>query len=236
MKTAWTTLAVFAVALTHASSAVRSGDEQPLTLDVEALRSAYEQHVATLGCETLEADHPKIVRDLRSGQQDRESIACRMLAHCRDPRAIPWLVPLLDGASGSTRAWAGSAISCIVSECALMRRDPEQLGRIALQPRRPGDPDLRPFTWLAVKMMRAPEAANLRSYGADVARYVEARELAPDLRKLLDSRHPAVRNAAVFALQGLGFEVDEAAVLGPLHPIPRNVAPPEVPGNVAPAK
>ncbi|HYT89953.1 MAG TPA: hypothetical protein VEL76_14700, partial [Gemmataceae bacterium] len=70
------------------------------------------------------------------------------------------------------------------------------------------DLDLRPLAWLVVRMLNRPDDGNTHAYAAVLIRYLELREFTPELRQLLQSRHPAVRDKAKWALAELAGPQD----------------------------
>jgi hypothetical protein len=181
---------------------VRAADDQT------ALKAKYDEFVRSLDHERVAKDYPKAVRNLRSDDPKKQGVGLATLAATEEPAVIPWVVPLLDSASPDVRLRAGLALARLVEADALKRRDPAVGDRVVLKPRGPGDPDLRPLAWAVRTMLRQPDDGNTHAYAASMVRYLELPAFAGDLRRLLQSRHPAVSAAARSALEGLGLPVD----------------------------
>jgi hypothetical protein len=168
--------------------------------DEAQLQRAYFAWVAELNTARVATDYGKAVRDLVSGEPSRQKAGLQTLSAAEEVEVVPWLVLFLD--SPDLRPWAASALDQVISRVALKRRDPKA-NDVVLLPRRPSDPDLKPLTWIALRLLRMP---GVLGNGATIARYVEARELEAELRAALGSRHPAESNHAWFALDALGFK------------------------------
>ncbi len=174
------------------------------------IKSRYDQFLLELDYVAVATDYPKVIKDLLSGNSDRQITAVKMLSESADPRVIPWLVPFLDAEDSSLRIWAGCSIYKVIASWAYKRRDLSQLDRTVLLPLRDGEMDLRAYAWIALKMFRKPDDGNTHAYAARITRYLEVKEFEDKLRRCLNSRHPAVSNRAKWALQALGFDVDDA--------------------------
>jgi len=180
----------------------------PPKYDEADLKKRYDALLIELDYVKVAADHPKVIKDLLSGDSAKQVTAVKMLGEAGDPTVIPWLVPFLDSEDTSLRIWAGSSIDKVIATCALKRRDFTRPDQVILQPRGDGEMDLRPFAWIALKMFRKPDDGNTHAYAASVIRYLEVREFEDELRRCLQSRHPAVLEKAKWALQSLGFKSD----------------------------
>jgi hypothetical protein len=55
-------------------------------------------------------------------------------------------------------------------------------------------------------MFHQPDDGNIHAHAASITRYLEAKELEDELRRCLQSRHPAVSDKAKWALESLGFQ------------------------------
>jgi hypothetical protein len=58
-------------------------------------------------------------------------------------------------------------------------------------------------------MFRKPDDGNTHAYAASITRYLEVKEFEDELRRCLNSKHPAVSQKAKWALESLGFEVGD---------------------------
>lgn len=125
-----------------------------------------------------------------------------------DTRVIPWLVPFLDSENQELAVWSGAAIERIISTVALKRRDFSVPDKVVLRPPMKGDSELRPFAWLALKMLQKPDDGNFRAYALSILRYLEMREFVEDFRRGTWSRHPSVSMRAWSALEELGREAN----------------------------
>ena len=190
----------------------------PPKYDEADLKKRYEAFLLELDYVKVATDYPKAVKDLLSGNSARQVAAVQILGDTGEVAVIPWLVPLLDSEDPSLRIWAGGSLDKVISACALKRRDRTQPDRIALRPPGPGELDLRPLAWIALRMFHQPDDGNTHAYAASITRYLEAREFEGELRRCLQSRHPAVSEKAKWALQSLGFEVaDNQAQTAPAN-------------------
>ncbi len=163
----------------------------------------HEQYIAflkTLNPEKIEADYAGAVRRIRSRNSQEQLEGLAVFGATAEIDALALIVPLLDSEDDSVRVGAGSALEHIVSGNELRRRDPKHGEKIILLPRAPGDTDLRPLAWVILKMMRAEEDGCSAAYAATMAGYLRLSEFTGELKKLLNSRHPAVQNSAAYAL------------------------------------
>jgi len=175
----------------------------PATYDEAELKKQYEGFLLELNSDSVATDYPKTIRDLLSGDPARQETATMVLGQTGELGTVPWLAKLLDAKDDRLRTMAASAIETVISSNALKRRDQSQPDRAVLRPRGPGDPDLHAFAWLALRMFRMDGDASTCSYACTVARYIEAREFGGELRRCLQSKHPAVSRSARDALEAL---------------------------------
>jgi len=188
------------------STALAEQKALPPKYDEAALKKRYETLLIELDYVKVAADYPKVIKHLLSDDSAKQVTAVKMLGETGEPTVVPWLVPFLDSEDTSLRIWAGSSIDKVIAACALKRRDRTQPDRVVLRPPGVGELDLRPFAWLALKMFRKPDDGNTHAYAASITRYLEVREFEDELRRCLQSSHPAVSEKAKWALQSLGFE------------------------------
>ena len=172
---------------------------------VEAGQRDWKAFVSSLDMKGFARDYPGPVRDLDTRDANRQRVALNVLAASESPEALPFIVPLLDSPNRSVRIYAGSALKDIVSAVELKRRDRRDLSRVVLRPRTSNDPDLRPMRWVVIKMMSLDNGST-QSYAVTMAGYIGFADMEAELRTLvLQSRHPAVVNAAKYALRLLGL-------------------------------
>lgn len=174
-------------------------------IDVQSLERSCEEFLARHDKSQVQRDYPKAIEDLLSGSRDEQLRGIRVLGATRELYILPWLVPILDAEDNEVRVMAGSSIEQVVSSVLLERRDRSRPEQIIIRPPEPGEVNLNPLSWVALKMIRSNEP-NLSSYGATMAGYLGRRDFEEDLRRLLDSPHPAVQNAARYGLIILGLE------------------------------
>lgn len=173
--------------------------------DEMAMQREYRLFVSSLDYMAAVKDYPKAIKDLFSGDSQNQETALRILAETCDPRVIPWIVPFLDNEDGYLRALSGYSIEKIVSDYSLRRRDMSRPDKVVLKPLGKEDIDLRPLAWIALKMFRRADDGNTQAYAATIVRYLELKEFEGELRKCLNSRHPAVKNGALDALESLNL-------------------------------
>jgi hypothetical protein len=176
----------------------------PAKYDEAQLRQRYQSFLSELNYLRVATDYPKAIKELLCGDLARQQAAISTLAATGEIEVVPWLVLFLD--APGLEVYAGSALEKLISGVALKRRDQTKLDRVALRPLKPGEMDLRPLSWIALKMFRMRDDGNVRAEACGITRYVEAKEFEGELRSSLQSRHPAVTNAAKYALEGLGFK------------------------------
>ncbi len=191
------------------STALAGQKALPPKYNEAELRKRYEAFLLELDYVKVATDYPKLIKDLLSGDSARQVAAAKVLGETGEPTVIPWLVPFLDSEEASVRIWAGSSIEKVISVWALKRRDLTQPDRVVLRPLASGELDLRPLAWIALKMFRKPDDGSTHAYAASVTRYLEAREFEDELRRSLQSPHPAVSEKAKWALQSLGLEAGD---------------------------
>lgn len=177
--------------------------------DEAKLKKACEKLLASLKPQDLPSKYSPAVAALK-GQDPKEQIeALQRLARGGDPNSLPLMVPLLEAPDPTVRIWAGAAVSQLVEQYTLRRRrDPKFGDRVVLKPLSPSDLDMRPLAWLVVQMLKKPDDGNTHAYAAVLISYLELREFVPDLRPLLQSRHPAVSTKAKWALEELADRQD----------------------------
>ena len=172
--------------------------------DADQLKQAYQTWVENLDHKRVANDYAKAVQKLDS--EDSKSVleGLQTLAATGEPVVMPWIVPFLDAEDAQVRIWAGISLQKIVSNHELRRRDQNQPGKVVIKPRGPDDLDLRPLAWVMLRMLQKADDGNTHAYAATMIGYLGLKEFEPDLRTLLASRHPAVTNAAKYALEMLG--------------------------------
>jgi len=174
------------------------------THDEEALRGQYDSFVKSLNHKRIAKDYPKAVANLDSSEPKVQIAGIQTLAATEEVEAIPWIVPFLDSEDRGVRTYAGQSLLRVVASHQLKRRDKSQPDRVVIKAPGPGDLDLKPIAWVVVKMLRKPDDGNTHSYAANMAGYLGMEELTGEIQGLLDSKHPAVTNAARNALKMLG--------------------------------
>ncbi len=171
--------------------------------DQTKLKKDHEKLLASLKSQDVVGQHPRVVAALM-GQESKAKIeTLQLLARTADPNALPLMVPHLESQDDMVRIWAGATVSQLVEGYTLRRRDPKIGDRVVLKPRGKDDLDLRPLAWLVVQMLSEPDDGNTHAYAAVLIRYLELHEFTPELRQLLQSRHPAVSGKARWALEEL---------------------------------
>lgn len=180
--------------------------------DEFALKQTYDAFVKSLDHRSLAKDYPGAIRNLDSPDSKMQTVGIKTLAATEEPRAIPWIVPFLDLGDCGVRIVAGQTLSAIVATHQLKRRDPNRPERVVIFPPGAGDIDLRPLSWVILKMLRLPDDGNTHAYAANMIGYLGLKAYEPELRILLESKHPAVARAAGNALEMLGCENPDAYV------------------------
>ena len=194
-------LAVLSTSLATLSSAAAPPD-----FDEETLKQKYDTFIESLDHKQIAKDYPKAVQNLDSTDPKEQIAAIKTLAATGEVEVIPWLVPFLDSDDHSVRIYAGQALNAVVASHELKRRDKSQPEKVIILPPRPGDTDLRPMSWVILKMFRKPDDGNTHAYAANMVGYLGLKEFEGEVRGLLKSRHPAVTRAALNALGMLGVE------------------------------
>lgn len=176
--------------------------------DEVAMRAACDRLFAALDSVRVARDYPKAIEQLLSVEPDKQINGLKVLAATGEPAVIPWLVSMLDADEHGVALHAGLGLSEIVSAHELRRRDLAAADKVVLKPRGADDLDLRPLAWVVRRMLKMPDDGNVHGYAATLIRYLELGEFAPELRRLLVSKHPAVSNKARWALESLDCAVD----------------------------
>jgi hypothetical protein len=177
--------------------------------DETKLKKDCEKLLASLKPQDLARKYSPAVAALKSQDPQEQIEALQRLTRGGDPNALPLMVSLLEAQDPLVRIRAAGAVSQLVEQYTLRRRcDPRFGDRVVLKPLSPSDLDLRPLAWLVVQMLRKPDDGNTHVYAAVLIRYLELREFVPDLRPLLQSRHPAVSTKAKWALEELADRQD----------------------------
>jgi ribosomal protein L7/L12 len=183
---------------------IAAAEEAPPQHDEEALKQRYDAFVESLDHRKLAEDYPGAVRHLDSADPRKQIVGIKTLAATEQVQAIPLIVPLLDSEDRHVRIYAGQALNALVATHQLKRRDKSQSERVVILPPGPGDIDLKPMSWVILKMLRKPDDGNTHAFAANMIGYGGFDEYGPELCKLLDSRHPAVTTAARRALEMIG--------------------------------
>jgi len=173
------------------------------------LKQRYDVFVQSLDHRSLAEDYPGAVRKLDSTDPKKQIIGIKTLAATEEVKAIPWIVPFLDSEDRHVRIQAGLALNAIVAAHQLKRRDRSQPERVVILPPSPGDIDLKPVSWVILKMFRLPDDGNTHAYAANMIGYLGLEEYEAELRGLLESRHPTVTAAARRALEMIGARQDD---------------------------
>jgi hypothetical protein len=180
---------------------VATAEGQP---NEELLKQRYDAFVESLDHRTLAEDYPGAVRNLDSPDPKKQIVGIKTLAATVEVKAIPWIVPFLDSDDRHVRILAGLALNAIVATHQLKRRDKSQPDRVVILPPGPGDTNLKPMSWVILKMLRLPDDGNTHAYAANMIGYLGLEEYEAELRGLLESRHSAVTAAARRALGMIG--------------------------------
>ena len=180
--------------------------------DESALKQRYDAFVKSLDHRRLAKDYPGAVRNLDSPDPKMQTVGIKTLAATDEVKAIPWIVPFLDSEDQHVRIHAGLTLNAVVATHQLKRRDQSQPEKVVILPPGPGDIDLRPLSWVILKMLRLPDDGNTHAYAANMIGYLGLKEYEAELRVLLESKHPAVARAAGNALEMLGCEKPDAFV------------------------
>lgn len=202
----WRTMAMYAkslivMLLIALPAAVPATAEPP---DESALKQTYDAFVELLDHRSLAEDYLGAVRNLDSPDSKMQTVGIKTLAATDEVKVIPWIVSFLDSEDQHVRIHAGLSLNAIVASHQLKRRDRSQSEKIVILPPGPGDTDLKPMSWVILKMLRLPDDGNTHAYAANMIGYLSLEEYATELRGLLDSRHAAVTQAARWALEMIG--------------------------------
>jgi HEAT repeat protein len=166
-------------------------------------RRACEKLLESFDPLSVSRRHPGTIVDLLSIDPAKREAALAMLAATQSADAIPWILPFLDAQEERVRVHAGLALSRIVEAEALKRRDPAFPDRVVLRPLREEDRDLRALAWIVARMLEKPDDGSTHAYACAMIRYLELCGFEGRLQGLLESRHPAVREKAKWALEEL---------------------------------
>jgi len=192
-------------------SAVATASAQtPSDLDEPALRQQYAALVESLDHRRIAKDYPKAVEKLDSPDPQVLIAGIKTLAATEEVEVIPWIVPFVDSKDAQVRIHAGLSLSNLIATHQLKRRDMSQPGRVVIAPPSAGDRDLRPMAWVILKMLRGADDGSTHSYAASMIGYLGLQQFQGELRKLRQSRHPAVTRAAGNALDMLGADRPDA--------------------------
>ncbi len=173
-----------------------------------ALKQRYDSFVKSLNHRRLAEDYLGAMRNLDSPEPRKQIIGIKTLAATEELQAIPWIVPFLDSEDRHVRIQAGLNLNAIVATHQLKRRDKSHPEKVVILPPDPGDIDLKPMSWVILKMLRKPDDGNTHAYAANMVGYLGLKEFEGELRNLLDSKHPAVTQAARRALEMLRASKD----------------------------
>lgn len=175
----------------------------PATYDETELKQQYEDFVESLDIHKISTGYPAAVKKLLSGSPQKQVEAVKTLAETGEVEAIPWLIPFLDAGDAHLRIWTGSSLEKLVSASTLKRRDMRHPDRTVIKPLGPKDTDLRPLAWIVLKQFRKPDDGNTHAYAATMTRYLGLYMFERELKRCLESRHPAVSYKAKWALEEL---------------------------------
>lgn len=175
---------------------------------VDDLQRHYEDFAFSLNPQRFKEGYPALLEKLNTMDRNKRITALRTIGQSGETDAIPLVVDVvLNERDRTIRIWAGSALKKIVTANELKRRDPERPEKVVLLPRSRHDIDLRPLAWVLREMLAKPDDGNTHAYAATMIGYLDLKQFEPDLRALLESRHPAVTRSAVYALRMMEFEV-----------------------------
>jgi len=175
----------------------------PLTHAMEdsTQESHYKLFVQELKTEQFALDYPKVLKNLDSNNSEAQVTGLMTASATGELAAIPFIVDLLESKDRNVRIDAGSALQNLVSRHVLKRRDWNQPTKVAIKPLGNHDTDLRSLAWVINKMLRMPDDGNTHAYAATMIGYLDLKEFRPQLKQLLASTHPAVKNSAKYALE-----------------------------------
>lgn len=167
------------------------------------LRKSYDSFVDSLDTIKIVREYPKAIQNLLSPDPTKKITGLAILSASGEIEVIPWIVPHLDSSNSSVKIWAGSHLEKLVSSIILKRRNRENPSRVIINPLRSQDIDFRPLSWVIYQMLQNSDDGNSSAYAAIMIGYIGLKEFEIELRQLLESRHPAVSNAAKSALEML---------------------------------
>ena len=170
----------------------------------DADRAAYDAMVIALRPETARRGYPEAIARLEAADPALVVAGLRTLAETEDAAAIPWLVESQQGSEGTVRVWAGASLQKLVVAIERRHRNPAETQRRV--------PDLRPLAYVVDRMLKQPDDGNTHAYAAELVAALGLRRFEPQLRELLESRHPAVTRAAAAALTRLGSDLSEVPI------------------------
>src|SRR5215831_48030 len=90
----------------------------------EKLKKDYENLLASLKPQNAAGQHARAVEALKRQDAKPKIEALIILARTGDPNALPLMVPHLESQDPVVRVWAGAAVSQLVEQYTLHRRDP----------------------------------------------------------------------------------------------------------------
>ena len=147
--------------------------------DESALKQTYDAFVESLDHRNMAKDYPAAVRNLDSPDPKIQTVGIKTLAATEEARAIPWIVPFLDSEDRGVRIYAGQTLNAVVATHQPKRRDQSQPEKVVILPPGPGDIDLRPLSWVILKMLRLPDDGNTHAYAANMIGYLGLKEYEP---------------------------------------------------------
>ena len=159
-------IAMLMIALPAAVSTAATLPNEP------ALKQRYDALVQSLDHRRLAEDYPGAVRNLDSTDPRKQIIGIKTLAATEEVKAIPWIVPLLDSENRHVRIRAGLSLNAIVATHQLKRRDKSHPEKVVILPPSPGDIDLKPMSWVVLKMLRLPDDGNTHAFAANIIGYL----------------------------------------------------------------
>jgi len=170
--------------------------------DEAALKMKYINFIDSLDPLVVVNSYPNAIKNLLSASYENKKLGIRTLKETQEIEIIPWLIPFLDSKDSYVRIEALMAISNLVVYHTLKRRDMNIPERVVIKPMTLNDTDLRPLAWLILQMLRLPDSnPNLISYAATMTGYLNLQIFELEIKKLLDSKHPAVVNSAKYAIE-----------------------------------
>ncbi len=194
MKLRWIFILLVALSIPTYADQLRA----PQKYDEAALLATFNDWIASIDSVALAAAYPQSIKDLLTVDKQKKLTAIRILGETSDIRAIPWLLPYLDGQDSEIRIYAGSSVQKIASSIVYRNQD-DRSNRIK---------ELKPIAWLVLKMLRAPDDGSTRSYGAQMAALLGLTDFEDELIGCTRSAHPAVANSARAALEALGIKTE----------------------------